>query len=494
VTTGRRLGFHALVAVATVAAIGPALGCGLMLQDVGELLFLADAIRGGLTPGADYAVTAYGPGRYLLVAGLFEAFGPSLRQVDLLFLAVRLLMSALAWELGRRYLTDWTALIPVACLLIAPAPLHKGFYMAGTLALALALVVYLERPSLRRAAIVGAVLAAVALFRLDLGAVGAVLTLLACLARKERWSHVAPALGPLLVGLAATVGWLALAGEGAAAAVFDQLSHQVRVTQGSTWPGLPGPAALLRSPDGWFLLLPALVYPLVAVRAGWLQGVDRRKAALLAVLGVATLLQVRSKPEWGHLLQAGPLLWLSCSLLVKPLVERGGRAAIAAMALSLLPPAALTAQALTTHRGALYTGAFTTCCDRNQPLDTPLGTVDLNPGEHADLAPLLAHLERDVPSGPLWAPTFQPLLYALADRPDVTGHVGVLFYGGSTEREARVIARLEADPPVVVVFRDDAIEGPHTTLEAFAPSVNAWMRQRYRLDRRIGSWEVLVAR
>lgn len=484
-TPGRRLSAHALIAAATLVAIVPSLGCGLMLYDVGELLFFVDAIRQGLTPGTDYAVNAYGPGRYVLLAGLFEVFGPSWRTVDLLFLAVRLLLSGLLWELGRRWLSSTAALLPVACVLLGPGPLHKGFYLLGTVALALALVRYLDSPSGRRAAALGVTLAGVAVFRLDLGIVGAGLAGLACVGRREP-RHLVGALGPLALGGACVVGSLATLGDGALAAIAGAIGHQVSVTQGMNWPGIPAAAALRSSLDPWFLLLPLVAYPLLALRASAQPPPERRVTVLLLVLGVATLAQVRSKPEWGHLLQAGPLLWLACTIVL------AASPRVLPRALLLVLPVALGVQALTTHRGSVYTGAFTICEDRTEPLATPLGPRRLNPGEHASLAPLLHHLATEAPAGPLWVPTYQPLLYALSGRASATGRVGVLFYGGDAARQAQMIAQLQARPPAVVVFREDAIEGPATSLEAFAPAVHAWMRAHYRLQRRIGDWEVLV--
>jgi len=487
----RLIAYHLVIAAATCALVVPTLGRGLMLYDLGEVLFLVEAIRSGGVPGVDYAVNAYGPGRYLLLAALFEMFGQSLTVVWGLLLVVRLAVNALAFEFARRLVGGPWAWLPVACLLLAPGPLHKGFFLLGTLVLGLAMTSYLRCPDRQRAVTYGVALAAVALFRFDLGAAGVLLAALVCAAVPSRRAHLLPALGPLFAGVAATVGWLAL--QGSLGAVLEQVGLQVQVTQGMRWPGFPGPSQLLAldALSPWLLCLPLLLYPPLVWLLVHSPG-RRREIGLLLVLGVLTCSQLRSKPEFGHLLQVGPMLWTAAAMLAAKLTEAGGLRRWAVVLAGLSLPLVLVVATVTEHRGSVYAGGFTIPEERTLPLDTRLGRVWVNQGEEAEIGGVLHWLRDEAPPGALWVPTYQPLYYALSGRPDVTGHVGVLFYSFDTERQQRVIARLEAAPPSAVVFQDNAVEGPKTRMQLAAPLVYEYLRANYELARRAGPYELLV--
>lgn len=493
----------------TVVVFVPMLGRGLMLYDVGELVFYADKLRAGATPGTDYVVNAYGPGRYVLLATLGEAFGRSFGVIGAVFLVLRIAIASLSFELARRYVGETWALLPVVCLWVAPGPLHKGFYLAGTLALALALVHYLELPGRRRAIALGLTIASVAWFRLDLGGFGLIVATLACVAVPRRRADLLIATAPVLGGLIATAAMLHGMGPGVLSAVVGQLVADIVTNQSVQYPRFPGPGQLVAFDrlDPWLMYLPIGVFAGVAVllsqSISWSDGsegraVRRRKVAVLFLLGVLTLNQVRMKPEIGHLLQAGPLLWLAIALLLSREHARGralkqtGRvraARFAGVALPLL----LAAHVVMEHRGELYTGSFTIAEERTVPLETPLGRVWLNPGEHDLLSGTMDALAK-LPPGPMWVPTNQPLLYALADRPDVTGYPTVLYFAESRPREADVIARLKERPPPVAVFINDSVEGPERLLQSAAPLAYGYLFANYEEVARVGEASVMVRR
>ena len=320
---------HAVLAGLTLLAVAPQLGHGLMLYDLGEVFYFTDAIARGLRPGVDFAVNAYGPGRYLLLAGLFSASGPSLAVAGAVFLLLRLAITSLLWVVARRYLPARWAALPVACVLVAPGPLHKGFYLLGSLALVWGLLRYLEHPERRRAAVYGLILVAVAFFRLDLGGFGVIAIVLVALSRRERWRDLVVALAPLGWGL--LLCSVALAAMGSLGAVGGQIADDIAKNEGIRHPSFPGPARLLSGDaDALFLWLPVLAYGALAVHFLWAvrrEGLvvspqERRRMALLLLLGLLTCNQVRIKPEFGHLLQAGPLLWLSVAVLLRALAGR----------------------------------------------------------------------------------------------------------------------------------------------------------------------------
>ncbi len=481
----RRLLIHAVLAGTTALLILPQLGRGLMLYDLGELLYFTDAFTDRLAPGADYQVNAYGPGRYLLLSGLFGLFSRSFDVIWGLFLVLRLGITALLWQVGRRYLPTHWAILPVVCLWVAPGPLHKGFYLLGSLALMWGFLRYLDRPGRRRAAAFGLLLAAVALFRLDLGLFGALLFTFGALGQR-RVADLAVAAAPTALGLLGFA--IVLAGEGVLGTVIGQLLSDAFTNQTISTPSFPGPSSLASgNGDAWFLWLPLVVYgglALLLVRAEALLGrgstsEERRRLGALLVLGLLTLNQVRMKPEFGHLLQAGPLLWLAAAVLLAWMTRRTwpGWGAVA-LGLGLLLPTLLVLHTVQAHRGDVYTGSFTIPEERRTSLDTQLGRVWLNEGEHAELAPTLAWLGQQ-PPGALWVPTNQPLLYGLTGRDDATGFVGVLYYAGDRADQNQLIQRLETRRPPVAVFVNDTVEGPERLIGVAAPRVHSYLLTHY---------------
>ena len=502
----RRLVVHAVLAATTVAIFWPLLGRGLQLLEVGELFYFADKISDGQVPGVDYAVGIVGPGRFVLLSVLFEVFGRSFAPVWGVLLVVRILTASLAWELARRYVDDTRAMLPVVCLWVAPGPLTGGFVMAGVLALALALVVYLERPSRGRAIALGLVLAAVAWFRLDLGLMGVVATVLSTVAVPERRGDLGVALAPLGGGLIGTVARLHLRHEDGLGLVMTQVQDGIASAWSQRYPRFPGwdDLTAFDSGDPWLLWLPLPVYLmllLVLARAVGLGGSDaetavrRRKVGLLLLLGAPGLIPVFLRPEVGRLLQAAPLLWLTFTLLLArqedfaktrghPVRARFARAAALAI------PVVLGVHLVSSHPHDLETGTFTAGQERVLPLETPLGRLWLDPAEKASMAPVLDHLD-NLPSGALWVPTHQPLLYALSGRPDVSGFASVAEFAGSRTRGRQLIDRLEQTPPVAV-FIDESSRGPELLLSVGSPRVHAYLLSTYEEVGRYGDAVVMV--
>ena len=496
-----RVGAHMVLALATLAVIGPQLGRGVMLWDQGEVVFLAQALASGGVPGIDFVVNAYGPGRYLVTAGGFLAFGKSLNVLWGLFLLLRLGISAAAYELALRTLPSRVAVLAwvlPAALLLLPGPLHKGFFVLGTLLLALSFVIWLDDPTPRRALAVGLLLAAVATFRVDLGVFGAAVFFIAAWPVPERSGQIFLVWGPLVLVMATFLAAVGAVGGGEAmAAVVDQVVDDIAKNNRIAYPFMPGLEELIEgaSPGRLLLWAPLPVYLLLFVVLGVSPSSARAKLGVVLLLGVATCNQVRMKPEFGHLLQALPLAYLAWTLIAVRLfdAERSpGRRFAAALFASALPLVVLV-PTLTEHRGSVYTGSFTIAEERVHALDTEMGTVLLNSGEHARLERILRFL-RTAPPGPLWVPTNQPLIYGLSGREDVTGHVGLIYFADDPAREDRLIRRLVERPPAVVVYIDDTIEGPGRRLRAAAPRVHTFMQENYRTVRTHGDVEMMIRR
>jgi len=496
-----RIGAHVGLALATVFVITPQLGAGLMLWDHGEVVFFAERMRALEVPGVDYTVNAYGPGRYLLMAALFGTFGASLKAFWLVLLALRIGITACAFELGRAVLPArvralaWVA--PIALLLL-PGPLHKGFYVLGALALALGLARWLDDPTPRRALGFGILLATVATFRMDLGLFGALIFFIAAWPVPKRSGQIVLVWGSVLLTVGACAGAiLALGGVESLTAVADQIVDDVAKNNRIAYPVMPSLGALL---DGgrlgeWLLWSPLPVYVGLFAVLGLSPGPRRSKLGVVLLFGIATCNQVRMKPEFGHLLQTLPIAYVAWSLVAARLLEaeRGPGRLVAAVVFAAVLPGLTLVATLQDHRGSVYTGSFTIPAERTRALETELGTVRLNAGEHARLERILRWLKR-APPGALWVPTNQPLLYGLSGREDVTGHVGLVYYADDAAREERYLARLRAAPPPVAVYIDDSIEGPGRRLRASAPKVHSWLRDNYRTVRTVDDVEMMIRR
>lgn len=492
-----RLAAHGALALLTLVVFLPHHSRGLMLYDLGELLLYVQAFLDGDTPGIDFVVNGYGPGRYLLIAGLSELFGAAPLSVAFgVFIALRVAITSATYELALRLLgprwTPW-ALFPVALLLLAPGPLHKGFFQLGTVTLMLGALMLQRSPSAGRALGLGGVIAMCALFRLDLGLFGALmLGAVAVMTRSPRtfaWGALAP-----LLGCVTLAGSLVMAGDGVLSTVAGQVWHDVAVNQTISFPTFPGPVDQIveHSLDRLLLWLPFALYGGLLWLTLWGPvdaGRGSPKLKLLLLLGVLTCNQVRMKPEFGHLLQAGPLMWMAAAALAARL-GRGSRLGKAVTALVLLLPLALLANTVGHHSGSVYTGSFTIPMKRNHLLPTAAGTLSVADYERDEVGPVLSAIGR-APAGPLWVPSNQPLLHALSGREDGTGYVGVLYVAGSPEREADLIARLERSKPTVAVFLDDSMEGPERRLSSAAPRVHAYLLKTFVEVEKLGEYSIL---
>jgi len=468
-----------------------------MLLDLGEISFVVDKLRAGLVVGTDFDVPPGGPGSYLLFAVVAELFPPFLDAYWSVVLFLRVGISALALELGRRILPGAWPLLPLVCLLVAPGPLPSGFFVAGSLLLALACVHYLSSPGWRRALVLGLTVLTVGFFRLDLGVFGLLASAALCLSSRARRPHLSFALMPPLAMLALVLSW---AGD------RDVL---VPAAMDQVWTDLVGGPLVvspaLGGPSLCFLVLPLVVYLLLLVR--WRRsGGEDLWCLLLAGLGVLTMKPLGGTPDFAGFLVGAPLLYFAIALVLSAPVrcfedgrvskERSHAGTGLAIAVATLLPLALGLYTQGSHKGDLHTGSWTLAEERTVLLETLIGSAWLTPEEHEELAPLLAWLERSAPEGPLWVPTDEPLYYALAGREDVTGYASMDAYVHSEPDQDRLLARLKERPPVVAVVR--ASDSPGSGVAALglvaAPRVHAYLMQHYEEARRFGANRTFLRR
>ncbi len=511
--------YYLLLVILVLVLFGPRLGHGLMLYDMGELSFFVSALIADKVPGIDFVVGGYGPARYLLLSWLVPLFDGQLLVQESFFLLVRLAAALALMALSRRLLPAPWSVLPVLCFLIAPGPLHKGLFVLGSVVLALAVLRFVERPEGDRAGQLGWVVALVGAGRLDLGALG-LLLVLGLSANRRRRSKLLLLLLPSLLLVGLFMSWLAGQEPAAVGAVFEQALDDALINQSVDHPRFPSFLELWTAGrlEAWLLWSPIFIYGGLLLRlllyAPVLPGpaANDRFAArhgrwLVLSLGLLTCNQVRMKPELGHLLQAGPLLYLAATCLLADLGRalpgyspglslasqaRRDRRGVLAFCATLILPLALLFAVLGPHRGDLYTGSFTIPWERNVALDSPLGRVFVSAEEYAELAPLLTWLEEEAPEGPLWVPTHQPLLYGLSGRDEVTGFSSLAFFAHSSARQQLLLERLKKRPPAVVVFEDNSIEGPRLFIKNAAPEVLAWLHEHYREELRFGPRRVLL--
>ena len=476
------------VVLVTLAVILPQANPGPMLYDLGELLLYTDAVVRGRLPGVDFVVNGYGPGRYVLLAALTTLGFSPLAAATFVFLALRVALSLALLSIGRRVLPGRWRFVPIALVLLAPGPMHKGFFLLGTAMLAWFGLRCLDAPPSdrdRRAIELGACVGLVALFRLDLGLFGALLLLFLAAVGARRGDpralrQLLLASGPPAVVLLGLIGLFV--GLGTLGPVLDQVLHDVLVNQRVPWPAFPTPAELL---DDWrwsrgLLWLPALV---LLTTAALLVRHGTPATWLVLFLALLAQNQVRMKPELGHLFQAGPLLWVAAAWLLARLPRPAGLALLGGLL------AWLTAAIAVEHPRSPYVGSFTNAFVRSAH-STPAGTLRMTAEEEADLAPVLAWLERQPPGDALWVPANEPLLYALSGRPDVVGVVGVLYVADDPERQQDLLDRVERARPSLAVVRDSSMEGPTRRLSVAAPSVWTYLDATYVEAERIGDWSL----
>ena len=138
---------------------------GVQPNDEGLMLQAASRIAGGEVPYSDFW-WYYPPGQPYLLAGLWEAFGPSLLAWRVVRVITDALVAVLAYELARRRAPGWLPLavwLAAACAMAFPSQPHP-FPIA--LALALGALLAVER----RPMLAGVLLGVCAAWRLEFAA------------------------------------------------------------------------------------------------------------------------------------------------------------------------------------------------------------------------------------------------------------------------------------------------------------------------------------
>jgi hypothetical protein len=513
-----------------------------LFDDEGYLLEGVTRILDGQVIYRDFHHT-YAPGRFYLLAALFELFGENLLVVRATWVALRALIVVLAWRLARRLVSGPLVWAPPLALLALPGPWHKSFFHLFLIACALGGEACLSRGGRGRSFWAGALIAVAILFRQDVGAfaaaaIGGYAAVRAIAAMRAPAREPLASLRWMIAGGAAVIAPVALyfASNGALghlvskvffAGVRDNRTNELPFPP--VWPLVPagaggGDAALA------LLFVKALYYlPLAtfAIFGAWLLARAARERALPSpaawltwALGTSALLQVAARSDFAHLCQAIGMVYfvwaIGAERLVNALgrrteganVEPRARARIAATAAALALPLLLTAglygfaRVVNRPAGAAYlaragvvppaenaAGArvFLAHAPRTR-LDLARAPVDVPRAQAATLEAVRSFFASETKPGDyfLTIPGYQ-LLYFLFDLENATAYPHVRRAFDSPAEEDAYIAEIRDRAPRFIFFQDFAIDGrPERRFALYAKRTMDWIAEHYAPVRVIG--------
>lgn len=471
--------------------------CFIDLVDEGFLVYGAQRVTEGQVPLTDF--WSYPPGRYWVLAGLFNLFGHHL-LVERVALAVMLAArNALVYTVGRRLLPVAPAIAVTATLALAPGPWHKLLYSLLMFAHLELVFRYIERPGVVRVLLCGVAAGLFALFRQDAVVYAVFVTAVAVLFTPGTHAHRARELlisgGGFLAGLAPLIVYYAARGELGLA--LQRMGPQTLsgvdtvhefVAFSPLWK-LPSQVfAQFRGwPNQWFyqawfpwlsVLICAAVLVSLTVTAAQLgrgQRANRRQLALLTAMCVWSLLsatKIIKQPRADSFLMAGQGLVLLSAIITVELWRWRGMTARPSrwrhMVLPLTPGWLRT----TVFGAALVIVLFSWACLLTLVFTAPPrvrpGSFAALRGEHerlvvsratlllaADEAQTLRELidtiqQHSAPDTGVFA-FRQPMLYFLAQRDNPTPTDNIVALLDVPDLAGRVRAVFERDPPALLV-------------------------------------------
>ncbi len=302
-----------LLALAAAAYLLPLRSYGLSVNDDGWWFQAVLRMRAGEILYRDIW-TFYAPGIDHVIAWLFALTGPSLLAVRTLFALLIVATVAMSYRLARRFAPPSLAWLPAAAYGLVPGPWHKSFYGTCTAAFFLVFVRALERATVSRFSVAGAIAGLVLITRQDLGLAVIALTVGAAALPAVTATRFAGARDPRRAAQLVTAALLAFAVPVAAVAAFyashSALGDLVEATlvrafgQMGAHPDalsqLLAPKTFGLAPEGRavgaLMLLPLVLYPVAGVlllrciRRGGLSAANVLVGGLVAI-ACATLTQ-----------------------------------------------------------------------------------------------------------------------------------------------------------------------------------------------------------
>jgi hypothetical protein len=472
---------------------------GIQPNDEGLMLQAAARIAGGQVPYSDFW-WFYPPGQPLLLAGLWEAFGPTLVAWRVVRVLCDALVALLAWRLAvRGGAPRWAALVAWLAAALAMAYPSGPHPYPPTLALALGALLVFER----RPALAGVLAGTAAFWRLEFAAYLGLAVLVGCAVARAPQAAARFALAAVASAVVLYAPVVALAGLGPS---FDLLV-EYPLTDFSDYQSLPFPldydGPLNTSSLGGFfsdsaenLLVFYLPLVLVAGLAVGLIAVVRdrsplRVAVALFAIGMGHYLITR--PDVFH---TAPLA-VMVAVLAAWAVQEGRVLAVAA--------AAVLAFAIVEGADRRWLELRRDYAELRLPVADGVRTAR---AEREDLERAVAELQARVPAGtPTYVATRRadlvtsgyPLLYVLAGRPNASRYdIAAPGVVTSAPVQHEIVASLErARPPAVV--RDTstvtAAREPNRAGESSGVTLlDEYLARAYRPVARYGRFEILELR
>ncbi len=489
---------------------------GINPSDEGYLCYGTHRVLQGQVPGADFH--AYEPGRYWVLAPFFHLFGADVVVERAVLLCLRVLICLIAYRAARLYLPISLALIAAAPTVLVPGPWHKswfpllmliGFLLAHRLA---------RRPGRWLAFAGGLIVGIGAVFRLDIGLFTGVLVT-ASLVTVARTHPGGPRtfmglipwfIGGVLSPVTAACTALALQGRLLPALTFFVNEYvNASGTLERIHPkiaGFPSFTACLRQfPHDLFELMiwlsmgsAVLLVTVAAVR--WRRERSAPLALLLLCLAWAcTFVGVLFQPDRSHLLQNGPLLWITIvtSLYLAEGVFRSWREPGRSRSTRPWPSALLAALAtgglivdnlFGAGINSYYTGSIRMRFGPHEPSGFNHATLSIDPWIAEEYRGILEFIKtRSRPGDGLATCFCLPMFNFMSERENPTG-LDILFPHtiGRPDQQQRYLDALAGVRLLLVNTCEFSHRRPQHcppndhTLEDFAPAVVTHIEEEWR--------------
>lgn len=453
---------------------GAYFNCGIKnLVDLGVMSVDSERILHGQVFARDF-LAPYGPGRYYVIAAAFYLFGTSMTVLCGVFLLLRVLVDVCTFMLARRVLPLVPSLGVVLCAAFLHGPTHKGFLTLWITLLLLAAAYMLERPSFRRAFLLGAAVSLAGSFRYDLGVLGFVVSLVVlifCSGERRKWipffcGAVLFALPVLLLILWNDPGrWLSMELSRA-----GLLKEAAAPEEGSAAALLS--LVLLTSP-------PVVLLSLLFRRRG---ASNRLLPGVVALAGLLLFSQYAIEPKVNRLLQVGPPLFLCAFCIAHWLTDR-----IRASRIGWLCPLAVLGVAVwygATESGGGSLDSAAVCWKDQVRVEGERAGFHAGPKLAERLQAVIDWADRNAKEDALYVSPSVPLLLFLTGKKNPAFVTDFSYILRNRDVQDRILETLEKQEVGIYLsdypYKPGSIQG--FELEKEAPLFFANLRNRYRLN------------
>lgn len=477
---------------------------GLEVDDEGYLLLGAAEVLRGKWPLADF--TSYNPLSYWLLAGVFKIFGQGVLQERLMLLLFLLANGQMVLWLALRFLPLSWALAVAGLYAFAPGPWYKLFFIFSILIIATASLFYLEKPCLKRAALLGLSVGVGFLFRKEAGILG-LMTMIGVLALPfmKKWleekkanmetpKHLLIGLVFAFVPVAIAISVYSLAGKlEKLADYFGRFSlgadtKTILAKMGVLTPF--NPAAAFSDIEQAFYaigLCTSAVFTLQALRDFFTFSSRREEAAKKTAFGVFALASMSySFPfVWStRMLSTFPLVYVCYAAVLEKIVKKIDNAKLRKIT-AAFGLAALLIPVLLFTKHQIYSGSITTRLERTVKVDHPLlrgvYPYQINQRDIERLSEEMAKAPENASLVSMSESTTMGFLSGLSN-PTVYRAFSIEFARPDEEEKAiEIFEQLKIDYFVGRKRQFMEEGGPASNLDAYAPKIKKYILDNYNM-------------